>query len=301
MCPRSRLATLAGDTLQCSLNLRQLLIDRHQVVSLPGGPKAPLQERVERLTTSALLRINTVLHAPRTGIGPVLRTSMCGAATAKGKSRGADDPRRRRVRPTTRPVMWLTALQANGDENGLTPFEQRPIPKGSRAGMRLSPARCSGDSVRVSYRKAVEVCMHSHERWSVLLPYIFVIPAMILSAAWTQDRTTSSAYTTVEGAKIFQYRCAICHGVDGKGHGPDSVVLRHPTPDLTLISRRTGGTFPYDRVKDIIDGENAGLLSQGDREMPIWGPIFHAVESDQDWGEVRLDAITRHVESIQQK
>lgn len=53
MCPRSRLATLAGDTLQCSLNLRrQLLIDRHQVVSPPGGPKAPLQERVERLTTS---------------------------------------------------------------------------------------------------------------------------------------------------------------------------------------------------------------------------------------------------------
>jgi hypothetical protein len=27
-------------------------------------------------------------------------------------------------------------------------------------------------------------------------------------------------------------------------------------------------------------------LAHGDREMPIWGPIFHEVEADQDWGEV---------------
>lgn len=93
----------------------------------------------------------------------------------------------------------------------------------------------------------------------------------------------------------------MCHGVDGKRHRPDSVVLKNPTPDLTLISQRRGGKFPYQRVKDIIDGEKTGLLSQGDREMPIWGPIFHAVEFDQDWGEVRLNAIIRYVESIQQK
>jgi hypothetical protein len=35
--------------------------------------------------------------------------------------------------------------------------------------------------------------------------------------------------------------------------------------------------------------------------MTIWGPIFHEVEADQDWGEVRLDAITKYIESIQQK
>ena len=44
-----------------------------------------------------------------------------------------------------------------------------------------------------------------------------------------------------------------------------------------------------------------GPLAHGDREMRIWGPIFHEVESDQDWGEVRLDAITKYMESIQQK
>src|SRR6266536_2588323 len=133
--------------------------------------------------------------------------------------------------------------------------------------------------------------MHQQERWSMLLLFLLFLPAILLSAAWPQDRTASPAYNTIDGAKIFQYRCAMCHGFDGRGHGPDSVVLKHPTPDLTLISQRGSGKFPYQRVKDIIDGEKTGLLYQGDREMPIWGPIFHTVESDQDWGEVRLNAI----------
>jgi len=143
--------------------------------------------------------------------------------------------------------------------------------------------------------------MHPHQRRSVPVLYLLFLLAILLSAAWTQDRTTSSAYNTVEGAKIFQYRCAVCHGVDGRGHGPDSVVLQHQVPDLTLISQRSDGKFPYLRVKEVIVGEKTGVLSQPNREMPIWGPIFHEVESDQDWGEVRLEAITKHVESIQQK
>lgn len=143
--------------------------------------------------------------------------------------------------------------------------------------------------------------MHPQKRWSVFLLFVLFLPGMLLSGSWTQDRTTSPAYNTIEGAKIFRYHCAMCHGVDGRGHGPDAVVLKHPTPDLTLISQRGGGQFPYQRVKDTINGEKAGQLSQGDREMPVWGPLFHVVESDQDWGEVRLDAITKYVESIQKK
>jgi mono/diheme cytochrome c family protein len=141
--------------------------------------------------------------------------------------------------------------------------------------------------------------MHREERWSMLFLSLVLLPAVLLPAARKQDKT-SSARNTVEGAKIFQYHCAACHGTDGRGHGPASVALKHPVPDLTLISQRSGGKFPYQRVKGIIEGNEPGLLAHGDREMPIWGPIFHEVESDQDWGEVRLDAITKHMASIQQ-
>jgi mono/diheme cytochrome c family protein len=33
--------------------------------------------------------------------------------------------------------------------------------------------------------------------------------------------------------------------------------------------------------------------------MPIWGPIFHQVEADMDWGNVRLENLVNYLESIQ--
>jgi mono/diheme cytochrome c family protein len=133
------------------------------------------------------------------------------------------------------------------------------------------------------------------------LLYLVLLPPILLPAAQRQDKTTWPARNPVEGAKTFRYYCAACHGADGRGHGPASVALKHAVPDLTLLSQRSGGKFPYQHVKEIIEGKEPGPLAHGDREMPIWGPIFHEVESDEDWGEVRLEAVTKHVESIQQK
>jgi hypothetical protein len=35
--------------------------------------------------------------------------------------------------------------------------------------------------------------------------------------------------------------------------------------------------------------------------MPVWGPIFHQVERDRDWGSVRLENLATYIESIQKK
>jgi mono/diheme cytochrome c family protein len=143
--------------------------------------------------------------------------------------------------------------------------------------------------------------MRGQERWSMLLLCLVLFSVVILAAAQKQDRSTLPERNPIEGAKIFRYSCAACHGADGRGHGPASGALKDAIPDLTLISKRSGGKFPHKRVRDLIEGKESGPLAHGSREMPIWGPIFHEIESDEDWGEVRLDAITKHVESIQQK
>ena len=143
--------------------------------------------------------------------------------------------------------------------------------------------------------------MSRPRRLLILLVGLFSLPAVLLWAMQKQSQTTSPMRNPIEGAEIYRHYCASCHGVDGRGHGPASVALKHGPPDLTRISQRNGGTFPFRRVKEIIEGNETGPLAHGNREMPVWGPIFHEVDSDMDLGEVRVDAVTKTVEAMQQK
>ncbi len=106
----------------------------------------------------------------------------------------------------------------------------------------------------------------------------------------------------VEGATIFQHYCAPCHGTEGRGNGPVSEALRQEVPDLTTLSRRNGGTFPSDRVKNtILFGEDRPIAAHGSKKMPIWGPTFHEIEFDRDLGNVRLANVTEYIGSFQRK
>lgn len=137
------------------------------------------------------------------------------------------------------------------------------------------------------------------------LAVLFLFSFSLAGAAqnYSSSRVSDDQYArmTVDGAKIFRGHCATCHGADGKGHGPTAIALKSPVPDLTLISRKNHGKFPYDGVRNAIEGIVPVTRAHGTREMPVWGPVFHQVEADQDWGEVRLEAVTHHIESIQQK
>jgi hypothetical protein len=53
-------------------------------------------------------------------------------------------------------------------------------------------------------------------------------------------------------------------------------------------------------VRSVIAGDE-GRAAHGSREMPVWGPIFHQIDNDQDLGYVRLRNVTEYLKSIQQK
>lgn len=73
------------------------------------------------------------------------------------------------------------------------------------------------------------------------------------------------------------------------------------SPDLTRISMRNGGTFPMVRVQRIISGEASTTPGHGTREMPVWGPVFSQVASDQDLRLMRVYNVAKYLESIQSK
>jgi len=81
-----------------------------------------------------------------------------------------------------------------------------------------------------------------------------------------------------------------------------SKALKRKVPDLTKLSRRNGGAFPAIHVRTtIMSGSDDLLPAHGSKQMPIWGPIFHDIEFDQDLGNVRLENVTKYLESMQRK
>jgi cytochrome c553 len=47
-----------------------------------------------------------------------------------------------------------------------------------------------------------------------------------------QNKTESPTIVAVEGGAIFRNHCAVCHGRDGRGHGPAIVALKDAVPWL---------------------------------------------------------------------
>jgi len=133
-----------------------------------------------------------------------------------------------------------------------------------------------------------------------MLVLVLVAMAVYASAQITNRR--QAPIRPVEGASIFKSYCAACHGLDGRGNGPVSQALKQDVPDLTSLAQRNHGAFPALHVRTtILFGADDLLPAHGSKQMPIWGPIFHEIEFDQDLGHVRLENITKYLESIQRK
>ena len=117
--------------------------------------------------------------------------------------------------------------------------------------------------------------------------------------AQTQPQSQSEGLIySLKGPDLFRAYCSPCHGATGKGDGPAAPALRASVPDLTLLARKNGGHFPTSRVERIISGDDI-LASHGSREMPIWGPVFHQIEDDRDYGNVRLQNLVKYLAAIQ--
>ena len=137
---------------------------------------------------------------------------------------------------------------------------------------------------------------------------ISALSIFLISAAGAAAQTKPAAEKqyeqlifSVRGPDLFRAHCAACHGPEGKGNGPVGAALKTKPADLTVLAKNNGGKFPTQRIQKFISGDDPSLLSHGTREMPVWGPIFHQVEEDQDFGNVRLQNLIKYLEAIQQK
>lgn len=119
------------------------------------------------------------------------------------------------------------------------------------------------------------------------------------------------------GKYEYERYCAACHGPTGKGDGVRKPYLQEKPSDLTTLSKRNGGEFPFERVYDKIDGTLE--VERASREMPCWRAEFraeaestHEMEASSEapqstdvyvdiYVETRYAALVNHLRHLQVK
>jgi mono/diheme cytochrome c family protein len=137
----------------------------------------------------------------------------------------------------------------------------------------------------------------------LLAALMLVASLLSLRAAQTSGRKHSDlVISSMAGRDLFEFYCSSCHGRDGKGGGHAAPALKVPPPDLTTLAQRNHGTFPTARVEAFVRGEERlSTPAHGSSDMPVWGPIFKALDNRDEINAARIENIVRYIESIQAK
>lgn len=109
-------------------------------------------------------------------------------------------------------------------------------------------------------------------------------------------------FDTYSGEQLYSRFCASCHGPAGRGDGPVGPTLNIVVPDLTRIAARSGGRFPEERIREIVDGR-AVIPAHGTRYMPVWGYELEAQAPEDQPGraaaQTMIDRLVGYLQSLQ--
>ncbi len=132
---------------------------------------------------------------------------------------------------------------------------------------------------------------------------VAILAACAATAAQEKEikHVAANPTSAASGKEMFMRYCASCHGRDGKGGGPAADALKVSPADLTVLAQKNGGKFPADHVATVLRGQ-ANLSAHGNKEMPVWGPIFWRMSGGNE-SEValRVSNLTKYLESLQAK
>jgi mono/diheme cytochrome c family protein len=101
-------------------------------------------------------------------------------------------------------------------------------------------------------------------------PEVLLVAALLMIGAGSFALAAEKKLKADLGKSEYMNSCAFCHGKDGKGTGAINDLLKKAPTDLTMLSKRNNGIFPFDRVAAVIDGREM-VKAHGEREMPAWG------------------------------
>jgi mono/diheme cytochrome c family protein len=130
-----------------------------------------------------------------------------------------------------------------------------------------------------------------------LLPYVSLV--LGVAGLLSLSRTEVSAQTAPTGKVDYRNYCASCHGTDGAGDKEADI----PGPDLTHLSKKHGGVFPFQEVYEVIDGRRKAAAHERLLDMPLWGVYFQPQGVSKGASEAkvksRITDLVRYIQSLQ--
>lgn len=129
---------------------------------------------------------------------------------------------------------------------------------------------------------------------------LFVILTVVANDHPTGNQAQFPTSYVPSGQEIYQQFCAACHGADAKGNGPAASRLKTPPADLTTLTRRHMGKFPYDYVASVLRF-GPGPSTHGSSDMPTWGPIFQIIDKNNEQAvQQRIKNLSAYLASLQE-
>lgn len=131
-----------------------------------------------------------------------------------------------------------------------------------------------------------------------------VASAAFIVSAFAQPKSDRGDF----GKREFESNCASCHGVNGKGNGPITDLLKKSPPDLSMLAKKNGGVFPMERLYKVIEGGD--VAAHGTRDMPVWGRDYriqaaeHYMDAPYDpeaYVRARILALLEYINRLQVK
>jgi mono/diheme cytochrome c family protein len=118
-------------------------------------------------------------------------------------------------------------------------------------------------------------------RWPAIAGGVGVLVVLVLRLPFIEAYPTTffgsptdfSAQSIAQGATIFAARCAVCHGPDGRGHGPAAASLNPAPSDLTA-----------DHIYEHTDGDLFWWITHG--IAPAMPPFGDQLGDDARWNLV---------------
>jgi mono/diheme cytochrome c family protein len=101
------------------------------------------------------------------------------------------------------------------------------------------------------------------------------------------QRATPNQKSFDLGKIEYESKCASCHGILGKGDGPNAPWLNRTASDLTVLAKNNNGVFPVARMYEVIDGTQQ-VAGHGNRDMPTWGREFR-IQAGEYYMELPYD------------